>query len=147
MSTTIQLLLADDDKDDCDLFKDALNELALPARLSIVHDGEQLMRTLNNRPYELPGLLFLDLNMPRKNGFECLAEIKSNAAWKDLPVVIISTSSDSDIVNLLYTHGAHFYISKPNEFDKLKHVIHVAIASVMETGSPQPGRDSFVLNA
>lgn len=147
MNTNIQLLLADDDKDDCDLFKDALDELSMSADLSTVHDGEQLMHMLSSAEGKLPRLLFLDLNMPRKNGFECLAEIKSNTELKDLPVIIFSTSSDNNIVNSLYNNGAHFYISKPNEFEKLKNVIQAAILSVVEGSASQPDRERFVLQS
>ncbi|NCI51965.1 response regulator [Sediminibacterium roseum] len=146
MKKTIQLLLADDDKDDCDLFREALDELPVTADLSTVHDGEQLMQLLSKKN-PLPQLLFLDLNMPRKNGFECLSEIKKNDALKDLPVVIFSTSYDRDIVNLLYTKGAHFYISKPNEFDKLKDVIHQALSSVAQNDTIQPQRENFELRS
>lgn len=146
MKKTIQLLLADDDKDDCDLFREALDELPVTADLSTVHDGEQLMQLLSKKT-PLPQLLFLDLNMPRKNGFECLSEIKKNDALKDLPVVIFSTSYDRDIVNLLYTKGAHFYISKPNEFDKLKDVIHQALSSVAQNDTIQPQRENFELRS
>ena len=143
----IQLLLADDDKDDCDLFKEALDELSLPAKLAIVHDGEQLMQLLSKQTSALPQVLFLDLNMPRKNGFECLAEIKQNDKLKDLPVIIFSTSFDYDIVTLLHTNGAHYYISKPNEYNKLKNVIHAALSAVAEKGSVKPDRDNFVLES
>jgi CheY-like chemotaxis protein len=143
----IQLLLADDDKDDCDLFKEALDELLLPATLDIVHDGEQLMQLLGKQTAHLPQILFLDLNMPRKNGFECLSEIKQNDRLKDLPVVVFSTSFDPDIVNLLHANGAQFYISKPNEFEKLKEVIHMALSAVTEEGRSKPGRDNFVLKS
>lgn len=146
MTTTIQLLLADDDKDDCDLFKEALDELPVTADLLMVHDGEQLMQLLSKKD-PLPQMLFLDLNMPRKNGFECLSEIKKNDLLKDLPVIIFSTSYDSDIVNLLYTTGAHYYISKPNEFDKLKDVIQRALSSVVQNHTKPPGREQFELRS
>jgi CheY-like chemotaxis protein len=147
MIQTIQLLLADDDKDDCDLFKEALDELPVTADLATVHDGEQLMQLLVDKKNQLPQVLFLDLNMPRKNGFECLAEIKKDQSLKDLPVIIFSTSYDSDIVNLLYTNGAHFYISKPNEFDKLKNVIQTALSSLAQNDSSQPVRENFELKS
>ncbi len=147
MNNAIQLLLADDDKDDCDLFRDALAELQVDASLDTVHDGEQLMQLLSNKKNALPQVLFLDLNMPRKNGFECLSEIKKNEVLKALPVIIFSTSYDKDIVNMLYTNGAHYYISKPNEFDKLKNVIQTALSSVITKNTSQPGRDHFVLQS
>ncbi len=81
----LNILLADDDTDDCVFFKRALKELAIPISLTTVHDGEQLMDFLANKTNELPHVLFLDLNMPRKNGFECLSEIKSNEKLSQLP--------------------------------------------------------------
>jgi CheY-like chemotaxis protein len=143
----IQLLLADDDKDDCDLFKEALDELSLSAKLRVVHNGEQLMQLLTSQTIALPQVLFLDLNMPKKNGFECLSEIKKNDKLKSLPVIIFSTSYDYDIVNLLYSGGAHFYISKPNEFDKLKNVIHAALRTVTHENPAKPDRENFVLES
>jgi CheY-like chemotaxis protein len=121
------LLLADDDMDDCDLFTDALNELGESRILKIVHDGEQLMRLLIDEEGLLPDILFLDLNMPRKNGYECLTEIKDNDRLKNLPVVIFSTSFDKNMVTALFKKGAQYYISKPNEFTKLKQVIYNAL--------------------
>ena len=75
-SEQLNILLADDDTDDCIFFKKALDELTLPTNLVAVHDGEQLMHLLTNDTNPLPHILYLDLNMPRKNGFECLSEIK-----------------------------------------------------------------------
>lgn len=89
--TPLNILLADDDTDDCTFFKEALKEFPLPTHLIAVHDGEQLMKLLTNQTNELPHVLFLNLNMPRKNGFECLREIKFNKKLKQLPVIVFST--------------------------------------------------------
>jgi DNA-binding NarL/FixJ family response regulator len=83
--------------------------------------------------------------MPRKNGLECLLEIKSNAQWKHLPVVIFSTSLDMKVVNRLYDTGAHYYIRKPGEFSKLKKVIHEAILVTSQNESVQPAKEKFIL--
>ena len=106
-SKHLNLLLADDDTDDCIFFKEALKEFPLSTHLTTVHNGEQLMQLLTNETNELPHVLFLDLNMPRKNGFECLSEIKLNKKLKQLPVIIFSTSFEQDDVNLLYKNGAN----------------------------------------
>ena len=74
----LNILLADDDLDDCLFFKEALEGMPVNTHLTAVHDGEQLMQLLANEKIKLPDILFLDLNMPRKNGFECLTEIKQN---------------------------------------------------------------------
>jgi CheY-like chemotaxis protein len=140
------LLLADDDEDDCDFFKDALNELSLSVSLEIVNDGVQLMDFLaKNGSGNLPDILFLDLNMPRKNGSECLTEIKEKDAYKELPVIIFSTSLDSKIVDLMYEKGATYYIRKPGDFSKLKKVIENAIHIASENNFKQPLREQFVL--
>jgi CheY-like chemotaxis protein len=139
------LLLADDDEDDCSFFKEALDELAVPVTLVTVNDGVQLMEYLTaNTPNNLPDILFLDLNMPRKNGHECLKEIKEIDNFKTLPVIIFSTSLDTEIVDLMYAKGATYYIRKPGEFSKLKKVIGNALATV-ENNLKQPVREHFVL--
>ena len=144
-TTPIQLLLADDDKDDCSLFQDALDELPLDARLTTVHNGEQLMQLLSTEQEQLPHVLFLDLNMPRKNGFECLSEIKLNKNLQQLPVIIFSTSFDYDIVNQLYNNGANYYIRKPADFRHLKKVIYQAVTLAADKDAPQPAKEKFIL--
>ena len=128
----LNILLADDDTDDCLFFKQALEELSVSATLTTVSDGEQLMNYLAENSECLPIVLFLDLNMPRKNGLECLEEIRKNEKLKDLPVVIFSTSNSWDTINMLFKSGAHVYIHKPSDFTQLKQVIHHAIPLAAE---------------
>lgn len=139
------ILLADDDSDDCLLFKDALEELPLSAALTTVFDGDQLMQLLTKEDTLLPDVLFLDLNMPRKNGFQCLVEIKKNAKLNKLPIIIFSTSYEPAIASQLYQNGAMHYIQKPNEFAKLKNVIYDAINVAAQRNSTQPSIEGFVL--
>jgi CheY-like chemotaxis protein len=139
------ILLADDDTDDCIFFKEALDELLLPTKLMTVHDGEQLMHLLANESTELPDVLFLDLNMPRKNGFECLEEIKFNEKLKQLPVIIFSTSFEQDRVNQLFKNGAQFYIRKPSEFAQFIKIIHLTLAMIAQGNSAPQTRENFVL--
>lgn len=130
----IHVLLADDDVDDCLLFRDALKELSFSTALSTVGNGEQLMRTLASSD-TLPDLLFLDLNMPRKNGLECLIELMAEERTRNLPVIIISTSFNFDVVNLLHSKGARYYIRKPEEFESLKSVIEKGLNSFAQGDS------------
>ena len=88
----LNILLADDDTDDCIFFENALGELLLSTNLTTVHDGEQLMLLLTKNSTENFDVLFLDLNMPRKNGITCLDEIKHTDKLKSIPVIIFSTS-------------------------------------------------------
>ena len=144
-TASLNLLLADDDIDDCFFFKEALEELPISATLTTVNGGVQLMELLSSKETDLPDALFLDLNMARKSGFECLSEIKGIDKLMNLPVIIFSTSLDIDIVNLLYEKGAYCYIRKPGEFDKLKKVIFEAIILTSQSKLIQPARDKFIL--
>ena len=153
------ILLADDDKDDRFFFSMALEALTEPIQLEIVMDGEKLMAYLDENSHQLPDVLFLDLNMPRKNGFECLSEIKLNKKLNLLPVIIYSTSFEQDVVNQLYKNGAQYYIRKPAEFSQLKKLIQQTVTLLMrdrsalknpsETGKTvnilQPTRENFEL--
>ena len=142
----LNILLADDDTDDCIFFKEAVEELLLSAHLTAVNDGEQLMQLLTNETNELPDVLFLDLNMPRKNGFECLSEIKGNQKLNQLPVIIFSTSFEQEVVNLLYKNGAQYFIRKPSEFSQFKKIIHQTfITLIVPQNISQPTRENFVL--
>ncbi len=141
----LTLFLADDDIDDCLFFRDALEELPVSTELTTVHNGEQLMQLLKEKVGELPQVLFLDLNMPRKNGFECLSEIKHDEKLKELPVIIFSTSFEQDVVNLLYKKGGQYYIRKPAEFSQLKKVIHEALILIAKGNNSQPPREDFVI--
>ena len=141
----INILLADDDTDDCMFFKEALKELLLPTDLTAVHDGEQLMQLLTNETTELPHVLFLDLNMPRKNGFECLSEIKNNKKLNGLPVVIFSTSFDNEVVNRLHKSGALYFIKKPSHFSHFKSLIQQSLTLIAQTMTEPTTRADFVL--
>jgi CheY-like chemotaxis protein len=142
--TSFNLLLADDDYDDCVFFKEALEELPVNSTLKTVSDGEQLMDLLTTKPEPFPDILFLDLNMPRKTGFECLTEIKRDEKLKLLPVIVYSTSFDHEVVNMLYEKGAHYYIRKPGEFAKLKKVILEAL-TITALNSAKPNKENFVI--
>ena len=141
-----KLLLADDDMDDRLFFEDAIEELFTSYKLSTVTDGVELMEVLFDNSEQLPDILFLDINMPRKNGCECLAEIKANDMLKKIPVVIFSTSLDMEIVNKLYENGAHYYIRKPGDFNVLKKVIYQATVLLKEDNINQPERSNFIMH-
>ena len=141
----LNILLADDDTDDCIFFKDALTDLVITTNLITVHDGEQLMQLLANEPREHIDVLFLDLNMPRKNGFECLSEIKSSEKLKQLPVIIFSTSFEQEVVNSLYKNGAQYFIRKPSVFSDFKTIIYQTLLNIAQSNISQPTKEKFVL--
>lgn len=146
ISKYLNILLADDDLEDRNFFKNALDALPRKTKLKTVNDGEQLMEYLSKNVENLPDVLFLDINMPRKNGLECLAEIKKNDFLKDLPVVVFSTSKSNDIVKLVFKLGSHVYVSKPNDIGQLKQIILNALPIAIEhTFSKGPLK--YILNA
>lgn len=142
----LNILLADDDYDDCQFFKNALQDLQLQTHLTIVHDGEQLMNYLSDNSRNLPDILFLDLSMPRKNGLECLSEIKQNKILQDLSMVMLSTSNSKDTINKVFEFGANVYIHKPGDFVQLKQVIHHALPIASEKIFSDR-RVKYILNA
>jgi len=141
------IFLTDDDVDDCMLFSEALHEIysTQEARLTIAHDGEKLMQVLYETVPPPPELIFLDLNMPRKNGFECIEEIRKTPKLEEIPIVIFSTSSNNDIVDRTYQHGANYYVCKPGSYSLLKktiaHILSLDVAKLRE----RPLRDKFVI--
>jgi CheY-like chemotaxis protein len=139
------IFLADDDIDDRELFEDALREVCTETILTVARNGNELMSKLDKAVPAVPDLIFLDLNMPVKNGFECLAEIKAANTLKDIKIVIFSTSSEADSMNKVYEQGADFYICKPDSFPKLKHIISKVLSIDWDAHATQPSRDSFVL--
>lgn len=145
------IFLADDDDDDRLLFQEALSEIALRTHLTTVRDGEQLMNLLFKLADELPHVLFLDLNMPRKDGFQCLVEIKQNEKFKQLPIIVFSTSFQPDTIDQLYENGAQYYIRKPSDFEHFKKVIHYALTLISKElpvdslSLYQPPKEEFVL--
>ena len=142
----LNILLADDDTDDCHFFKEALEALPISTQLTTVHDGDDLMNYLSEHTEHLPHVIFLDINMPRKNGFECLSEIKHDEQLKDLPVVMFSTSGSQDKISILFKTGADVYIRKPGNFAQLVQVIHHALPIAAENIFSN-GKLKYVLNA
>lgn len=142
----VNILLADDDKDDRLFFGLALDFLTIPTRLATVVDGEKLMDYLAENVHQLPDVLFLDMNMPRKNGFECLSEIKDHKKLKKLPVIIFSTSFEQEVVNLLFKNGAQYFMRKPAEFSQLKKIIQQTVTLITQKNTLQPAREDFVLS-
>ena len=125
----LNILLADDDYDDRFLFTKALKELPIETNLVTVHDGEKLMDYLNENLNKLPDIVFLDLSMPRKTGFECLTEIKGSEKLKNITVIVFTTSFargidfEQGLIGTLEKIGAEEYIRKPSSFEELKQII------------------------
>lgn len=127
---TIHILIAEDDEEDRMLTKDAMLESRLANRIDFVEDGEDLMDYLNNRgkytdvkEYPLPGIILLDLNMPRKDGREALKEIKSSEVLKKIPVIILTTSKAEEDILRSYNLGVNSFITKPVTFNGMVNIM------------------------
>lgn len=113
------IALAEDDEEDVDFFKEALSEIDGHAHLTVVKNGILLIKYLEDTQ-KLPDIIFMDLNMPYKNGIQCLEEIKKVDKWKTIKTIILSTSSNKDQINKLYELGADLCLTKPTSFNELK---------------------------
>lgn len=119
MNTNTQamnILLADDNQGDCLLFEDALNEIDIKTSLTVSNSGKQMMEILDSAR---PDAIFLDINMPCKDGYECLEDIRNNPALADIPVVVMSSSNAPESISKAFQKGATTYICKPDSFAKL----------------------------
>ena len=138
----LNILLAEDDNDDRFFFGIALNSIHFSSRLQTVENGEQLMAFLTKKNV-LPDVILLDLNMPRKNGAECLAELMKNEKLKNIPVIIYSTSLNNDIADLLYSNGAYYYICKTTNL-QLINVLQEILPRI-QNKIKRPQRNEFIL--
>ena len=129
MDAPLTILLADDDPDDRLMTREALEEATVSNPLHTVEDGEQLLDYLFARndyaadPPPRPGLILLDLNMPRIDGREALAVIKSDASMRRIPVVVLTTSKAEEDIYRTYDLGVNSFITKPVSFDRLVEVM------------------------
>lgn len=142
----LHILLADDDEDDRLFFIDAIEELKVKTVVVAVNDGVQLMEYLNDTDKRTPHLIFLDLNMPRKGGMECLTEIRSNSKLKDLSIAIYSTSSSEEDIENTFVKGANIYIKKPNDFGALKKILSEVIAINWQYHTSGLNKENFLLS-
>jgi CheY-like chemotaxis protein len=132
---SITILYADDDLDDQILVKEALHEARLANDIQFVCDGEELVDYLLNRgqfldedKYSRPGLILLDLNMPKKDGREALKEIKANPALRAIPIVVLTTSKVEEDILRTYDLGVNSFIIKPVTFNSLVEIIKTLAA-------------------
>jgi CheY-like chemotaxis protein len=128
----IVILIADDDEEDLQMTVEALKENRLGNDIRLVRDGEELMDYLLRRdrytdPTEspFPGLILLDLNMPKKDGREALAEIKTNVALRKIPVIVLTTSKAEEDIFRSYDLGVNSFITKPVTFAGLAEAMKV----------------------
>lgn len=125
------VLLAEDDEDDVHLFKTILAELNQDILVTVTTDGNLLMAFLKQAS-TLPEMIFLDLNMPYKNGFECLSEIRGNEKWNSIKIFVLSTSTRPQHIEDSYKGGADLYLAKPTSYTQFKNMIEKCLVNNWE---------------
>lgn len=128
------VFLADDDSDDRELFETACSEVDSGILYRTFGDGKSLLDFLKQSDNELPDILFLDINMPKKNGFQCLKEVRNTDRLYDLCVIMYSTSNNSRDICKSYELGANGFVQKPNSFSDLKEIL----AKIFDTNWRDP---------
>lgn len=121
-SEPLQVVLADDDKEDCFIFSDAIADLRIEIDLTIVGNGDKLMALLQEF---IPDILFLDIHMPCRDGRQCIREIRANPLYDRLPVIIYSGMGEKDIISSFYREGANQFLIKPSTMDELKQALDI----------------------
>jgi len=145
MNDYTYIILADDDEDDRLLFTDAFDELRISTKVKTFKDGAELMNYLDGGDSVLPDILFLDLNMPKKNGIQCLKEIKANKKLENIAIAIYSTSSSEEHIEETFVKGANIYIKKPNNFETLKKVLQDVVTINWQYHTSGMSKENFLL--
>ncbi|GAB3517954.1 response regulator [Emticicia fontis] len=144
-TSPVNILLAEDDEDDLFFFTDALTTILTNINLITVNDGKELIKTIEKPGDEVPDIIFLDLNMPRMNGIECLTRIRSKAHLQNVPCIIMTTTDSQEEVNKAFKAGANLFLIKPAEFDGLKKLIEKILTVDYRYFFP-PNRNLFFFN-
>jgi CheY-like chemotaxis protein len=144
-SEKIHIILAEDDKDDQLFFKSAFKDLKIDYSLTICNDGNELTDYLNLKA-EIPDIIFLDLNMPGKNGMECLRELRANAKYRDTTIAIYTSFASNENHEESFVRGANIFIKKPRELSELKKILLEVIYINWQYMSDGLNKENFMIN-
>ncbi len=139
----IHIFFGDDDPEDVEFFQEALRELFPSVKITIAKDGLELLEFLQ---VVIPDMIFLDLNMPRMSGMECLRTIRENAGYKHIPVIIYSTSAEDRHIEEAYALGATRFVQKPLRYEDIKDRITLTIGPEISELLKRNSREDFVIN-
>jgi PleD family two-component response regulator len=139
----MKVLYADDDPDNCELFNDAIVQSGLNCDLKVVYNGIQALLAL---PEFFPDIVFLDLNMPLLCGKKCLKEIRSNADFNSIPVIIFSTSRSVSDIDQAFADDANLYVFKPDTFTEQNKIVKKVFKLYKENGLWKRSQADFVLS-
>ncbi|MGJ8550422.1 response regulator [Winogradskyella wichelsiae] len=140
----VHIILTDDDEDDRLLFSEALDEISIKTNLLLFEQGQKLMDYLFQPEIILPDMIFLDLNMPIKNGLQSLIDIRNHPRLKDIPIAMYSTSLADKDINDSFLSGANLYVNKPNCFNLLKKNLEQILQLNWKNHKRNLSKDSFL---
>lgn len=139
----LKVLFVDDDADEFYLFNEAIEQSEQQVKMTRAKDGNDLMKILTTG--DPPDVIFMDLNMPYKDGLETLIELKSSSLLKHIPVIIFSTSSSPFQINMCFEQGANLYVVKPETFDQITKMVNKVFSVDWKTNVSPPSHKNFVL--
>lgn len=140
---SLHILLIDDDDDDKELFREAFKQVTPDSMLTTATSCDELLANIDNLNSELPDIIFLDLNMPKMDGFECLDLIKSIHPLNNIPVFIYSTSVNPAHMSITFEKGASMFFQKPGTFDGIKTLIQKVLMLGRESYFPQTAWENY----
>jgi len=136
MHVSLNVVLAEDDKDYQEIFNNALTEVNIPTKLTVVSDGHELMRTLQSPDAPAYNIVVLDINMPKKDGIECLREIRLDKNLSNTFSVILTSSLDPIIKANAYDAGANLFLTKPEDFDEYVETVRKILTADWQMNLP-----------
>lgn len=136
MQVSLNVVLAEDDKDYQDIFNNALSEVNIPTRLTVVSDGQELMKTLQSPDSPSYNIVVLDINMPKKDGIQCLKEIRDDKKLNSTFSVILTSSYDPVVKANAYNAGANLFLTKPENFDEYVETVRKILTSDWQMNLP-----------
>jgi CheY-like chemotaxis protein len=129
-----QIFIVDDDEDDRFIFENALKETGIPAVVSQMANGLELLALLKAK---IPNMIFLDVNMPLMDGLTALEQIRINDSYKHVPIIVFSTSDNPTTVRSAYELGARLYLKKPDLYED-----YIRLIGFLLSGKDEPGADT-----
>ena len=139
----LNIAYVDNDQDDRCLFEEALEELPLHCTLKLYQTGKEFMNDLNSS-LEKPDMIFLDLNMPMKSGFDCLKEIKQNEKFREIQIIIYASHINEEYVDTTFEFGANLYVRKPSSFNEIKGILSEVLQKNWDLHNLNLNKENFV---
>jgi DNA-binding response OmpR family regulator len=143
MTDNNHVVIAEDDHDDFEMFSLAIQDLSLTVVIRRAENGEVLMQLLESN---MPDILFLDIALPRKDGKQCLREIRANKKYDLLPVVMYTSFHDPKSIEFSFREGANIFVIKPSSYKELKEILKRIFAIEWKKSMYFPALPDFVLN-